>query len=44
MPTVNMKCLYCNDYRIRCKGKGKACDKFPGQPDRPEKKEAGAGE
>lgn len=33
-----------NNYRIRCKGKGKACDKFPGQPDRPEKKEAGAGE
>ena len=30
---VNMKCLYCNDYRIRCKGKGKGCDNFPGKPD-----------
>ena len=33
MPTVNIMCLYCNDYRIRCKGKGKGCDKLPGKPD-----------
>lgn len=31
MSTVAMKCLYCNDYRIRCKGKPRACDQFPGK-------------
>jgi hypothetical protein len=34
MPTVNMKCFYCDDYHVKCNGKSKACDKFPGTPDK----------
>lgn len=40
--SVSMKCLYCERYRRRCPGKGKASDKCdkPGAPWQDEKKEA----
>lgn len=29
MATVNIQCLYCDAYKVTCKGKSKGCDLFP---------------
>lgn len=42
MATVSIQCIYCNDYRIRCKGKSRACDKFPGKNENEQNKKDGA--